>query len=379
MSTTFQASNLSKAPDEQIVPEVEFLQASIKASTVAQIVIAAIAVIGLVYLLKLVLVTTLVSMLIAYMLEPPVQLLARLKIPRWIGALIIVMLTLAASGALAYFSYNSLLQFTEQLPTYSAHIRNSLGKIRDPAYQMETQARSIVESNPTGKAPIPVRVEEPHGLAGLISRNSDTILDIVLAIGFVPFLVYFMLTLKEHTHVATVRLFPKDYRLLAHRTVGRISQMIRVYIVANVLVGVLNSLLLTFVFWILGIRYSYFIGPLCGFVGLVPYLGVFVSLLPPLAVGAETLSKTGVLTVVVSLIGIHLLTMNVLYPKFVGKRLQLNPLAVSLSLLFWAWIWGPVGLILAIPLLGALKIICDYVDPLRGVGSWLGESLTETH
>jgi predicted PurR-regulated permease PerM len=69
-------------------------------------------------------------------------------------------------------------------------------------------------------------------------------------------------------------------------------------------------------------------------------------------------------------------TMNVLYPKFVGKRLQLNPLVVSLSLLFWAWVWGPAGLILAIPILGAIKIICDYIDPLRGLGSWLGESLT---
>jgi predicted PurR-regulated permease PerM len=61
----------------------------------------------------------------------------------------------------------------------------------------------------------------------------------------------------------------------------------------------------------------------------------------------------------------------------VGKRLQLNPLGVSLSLLFWAWIWGPVGLILAIPLLGAAKIVCDYIEPLQSVGLWLGESLTE--
>jgi predicted PurR-regulated permease PerM len=50
----------------------------------------------------------------------------------------------------------------------------------------------------------------------------------------------------------------------------------------------------------------------------------------------------------------------------------LNPLAVTLSLLFWAWIWGAMGLILAVPLAGATKIVCDYVDPLRGFGAWLG-------
>jgi AI-2 transport protein TqsA len=151
--------------------------------------------------------------------------------------------------------------------------------------------------------------------------------------------------------------------------------MIRTYIVANVLIGLLNALLCTLIFWILGIKYFYFIGALSGFIGLVPYIGVFVSLFPPLAAGIDRLDRTGILVVIIALIGIHVITMNVLYPKFVGKRLQLNPLGVSLSLLFWVWIWGPIGLILAMPILGASKIVCDYVEPLRGVGQWLGESL----
>jgi predicted PurR-regulated permease PerM len=75
----------------------------------------------------------------------------------------------------------------------------------------------------------------------------------------------------------------------------------------------------------------------------------------------------------VTVIVLHVLTMNVLYPKIVGKRLRLNPLAISLSLLFWAWIWGGMGLILAVPLVGATKIICDYVEPLQGLGAWLGD------
>lgn len=65
---------------------------------------------------------------------------------------------------------------------------------------------------------------------------------------------------------------------------------------------------------------------------------------------------------------------QLVYPKVIGERLQLNPLAVSLSLLFWAWIWGAPGVILAIPILGAGKIICDHIDTLRGLGAWLGHS-----
>jgi len=361
---------------QQAIEEVEVLQASLKAGSIAQIVVALIAVIGLIYLLKFVLVTALISMLLSYVLEPPVKWLALLRIPRWIGAFIVVLSTLLILGGLTYYSYNSAVQFTDQLPAYSARIRGEIGSIRFHADRMAEQARSIVEAPKDEKHIVPVKVEEGPGVAGMISRNSETILNLSLAGGFVPFLVYFMLTLKDHTHVATVRLFPKEHRLLAHRTVGRISAMIRTYLVANVLIGLLNSSLCTVIFWYLGIRYPYFIGALSGFIGLVPYLGVFASLLPPLVGGLDALNRTGILVVIVALVGIHILTMNVLYPKFVGKRLQLNPLGVSLSLLFWAWIWGPVGLILAMPILGATKIVCDYVEPLRGVGQWLGDSIS---
>lgn len=360
---------------EETVEQAEVLQASIKAGSVAQIVVAVIAVIGLIYLLKFVLVTTFIAVLLAYVLEPPVKWMARFRIPRWVSALILVLLAVALTGGLAVYSYNSAVQFADELPAYSARIRNTIEGIRSRADRVADQARSLVESPKSEKRVVPVKVEQIPGVAGLISRNGETILDLALAAGFLPFLVYFMLMLKDHIHVATVRLFPKEHRLLAHRTVGRISAMIRTYIVANVLIGLLNALLCTLIFWFLGIKYFYFIGALSGFIGLIPYLGVFVSLLPPLVAGGNRFDRTGVLVVIIALIAIHVVTMNVLYPKFVGKRLQLNPLGVSLSLLFWIWIWGPIGLILAMPILGATKIVCDYVDPLRGVGQWLGESL----
>ena len=81
------------------------------------------------------------------------------------------------------------------------------------------------------------------------------------------------------------------------------------------------------------------------------------------------MSKAGVVIILLTVTGLHLLAMNVLHPKIVGKRLRLNPLAVTLSLLFWAWIWGAMGLILAVPLVGATKVICHYVDALRGLGA----------
>jgi predicted PurR-regulated permease PerM len=258
------------------------------------------------------------------------------------------------------------------LPLYSSKIRQSFSGVWSRTEQIEKNTRSIVEPPKSGPQAVPVTVQETQGVSRVISDNSGTILDVLLAIGFVPFLVYFMLAFKDHSHIAVVRLFPQQHRLLAHRTVGNISAMIRTYIAANVVLGVASAILFTVIFWLVGIKYFYFVGAISGFLSLIPYLGVFIALLPPLASGVGSLTRGGVFTVMIAVIGLHLITMNLIYPKVIGKRLNLNPLAVSLSLLFWAWIWGAPGMLLAIPLLGASKIICDRVEPLGALGAWLG-------
>ena len=357
----------------ELQEEAEVLQASIKAGSVAQIVVAVIAVIGLIYLLKFVLITTLISVLLAFVLEPVVSGLARIRVPRAAGALFAVVLLIAVAGGLTSFFYGRAVDFATQLPKYSGKIQSTLADLRAQTRQIEESTRSVIASPRTGKAPLAVEVQEAPGLSRVVSAGSGTLGEVFLAITFIPFLVYFMLTWKGHAHAATVRLFPREHRLVAHRTVGRISAMIRSFIAGNVLVGLINALVSAIVFWRLGIPYFYFLGVISGFASLVPYLGVFLALLPPLAAAIGVVDKTGVVIILLTVIILHVLTMNVLYPKIVGKRLRLNPLAISLSLLFWAWIWGGMGLILAVPLVGATKIICDYVEPLQGLGAWLGD------
>jgi len=352
--------------------EVEVLQASIKAGTVAQIVMAVIAVLGLVYLLKLVMVTTLASILLAFVLEPLVALLARIRIPRSVGALVAVMLLLALSLALIYFFYSRAVDFATELPKYSSKIRNTLSEFRKQTNQIEESTRSVMAPPKAGRQPIPVEVQEAPGLSHVLSAGS-TWGESLLAITFIPFLVYFMLTWKAHAHKATVQLFPKEHSIVAYRTVARISEMIKSFILGNVAVGLVSSVISIAVFGWLHIPYFYFLGVLSGFISLIPYLGVFLALLPPIAGGIGILNKSGLFLIIGTVVALHLITVNVLYPKIVGKRLRLNPLAITLALLFWAWIWGGMGLILAVPIIGATKIVCDYVDPLRGFGAWLGE------
>jgi predicted PurR-regulated permease PerM len=369
--------NASEAQDlpttATVMEEAEVLHASIRSGSIAQIVVAAIAVIGLLYLLKLVMVTTLVAILLAFVVEPLVGWFARIRIPRSVGALIAVALLVCLAGNLTYFFYNRAVDFAVQLPQYSGKIHDTLANFRAQTTKLEESTRSVLASPKAGKQPLAVEVQEAPGLSRVISAGTGTLGEVVLAISFIPFLIYFMLTWKDHMLAATVRLFPKEHRLVAHRTAGRISAMIRSFIIGNVLIGLVGAGVSTLVFWYVGIPYFYFLGVITGFASLVPYLGVFLAVLPPLAAGIGTVDRTGVAIILVSVIALHLITMYILYPKIVGKRLRLNPLVVTLSLFFWAWIWGAMGLILAVPLVGATKIVCDYVDSLRGLGAWLGE------
>jgi predicted PurR-regulated permease PerM len=353
--------------------EVELLRGSVQATVVAQFVIAIAAAVGLIYLLKLVLVTILFSALLAFALDPMVVALAKIRVPRAIGSAIALLLFIALSLALTFFFYNRAMDFLDELPQYSVTIRENLQKLQAQADKLENSTRSLMPEG-KGKKPIPVQVQQAPGLTKLISSGASQFGDLALSIGFVPFLIYFMLTWKSHIHSATLAVFPKEKRLVAYRTIGRISEMVRSFIVGNLVVGLLNAAASTLIFGYVHLPYFYFLGVISAFVGLVPYLGLFFALLAPLAAGMGVLTKTQLFIVFVTVIVLHLVSMNVLYPKVIGRRLRLNPLAVALSLLFWAWIWGAFGLILAVPLMAATKIICDYIEPLQGLGSWLGDS-----
>ena len=133
------------------------------------------------------------------------------------------------------------------------------------------------------------------------------------------------------------------------------------------------SVLLLGAFAFVKVPYFYFIAFVSGFLSVIPYLGVILAMLPPLVVGLGHVHASGAIVIVVTVAVTHLFALNVLYPKMIGSRVRLNPLAVTVSLLVWGWLWGATGLILAVPITAAMKIIFDHVESLRPWGAWLGE------
>jgi predicted PurR-regulated permease PerM len=337
----------------------------------ALVILASAAVLTLIYIAKLILVVILVSILLSFVLAPIVDFLVRVQIPRAFSSMIAVLLLVIALGAATYGSYSRALQFAHELPRYKARIQTLGIKIREQAHEIQQTTETMLPSSEDDKKA--VTVKESSNWADLVSKNASSVSEFVLALTFIPFLVFFMLSWQDHARSATVMLFSMENRNAAYVMLGLIARMIRTFIVGNFIIGIFLSACSIGLFGLVGLPYFYFLGAISGFLSLIPYLGVLLALLPPLVADLGHLT-TGVAALIVAIvIGLHLLAMNVLYPKVLGKRLQLNPLAVTLALLFWGWLWGAMGLILAVPITGAAKIIFDHIERLRPYGTWLGE------
>ncbi len=360
----------SLAEKEQDKKEERRLNTALHAGSAAQIIVGVTVILAVCYVAKLILITLLVSVLLAFMLEPIVSLLERVRIPRAAGAFLAVLLMLAAIYAGSYFLYSRAVSFAHELPKYSEKVR--------ACWQMSgskpvTWKRLRNRSSPPTKAAknrCPVTVENQ---SGPVAQNLGAVTEVVLTLFFIPFLVYFMLSWQEHARTKSVQLFSPENRSTAYVTLGHISAMMKSFIAGNFAIGLFMSICSVVIFGLLGVPYFYFLGFISGFFSLMPYLGIALAMLPPLAASLGTLSDTKLLLIAGTVLGLHLLAMNVLYPKILGSRLQLNPLVVTISLLIWGFIWGAMGLILAVPIMAAVKIICDHMTSLRPIGEWMGE------
>lgn len=338
--------------------------------TAALVILATGAMLTLIYVAKLLLVVILVSILLAFVLAPLADFLVRFQIPRGFGAFLSVTLLVSVLGFASYASYSRALEFAHELPKYKAHIQALGAKVREQAEEIQQTTDTVLPSDDDKKA---VTVKQSSSWTDMVSRNADSVSELVLALTFIPFLVFFMLSWQDHVRSATVMLFSMENRNSAYVMLGLIARMIRSFIVGNFIIGVFLSACSIALFGLIGLPYFYFLGVFSGFLSLIPYLGVLLAILPPLVADLGHLTTGIAVLVIATVIGLHLIAMNVLYPKILGKRLQLNPLAVTIALLFWGWLWGAMGLILAVPLTGAFKIICDHIERLRPYGAWLGE------
>jgi predicted PurR-regulated permease PerM len=339
-------------------------------SSVSSRIIAAGIVIAFCYWASTILVTLLVAVLLAYFLDPVVTWMEQIRIPRALGSLLIVLLTAVILATIGYSLIDRADQFSADWPKYRVPLQRAASQIDA---KMESVERNVSDLGPDQKTPGQVvAVGETHTIRNMLVGRLNSLYEFVLAATFVPFLLFFMLAAKRQVWHATMQLFAPGERTAVRDALSEVTLVLRSYLMGTALVGVVLVAASTVFFWMMGLDFPFLTGLVSGICNLVPYLGVIMSWVPPLLVGLKKYNTvTPFLVIFTGLTVLHIVTANLLIPALVGWRVRLNALALTIALLFWGWLWGGMGLILAIPITAVLKVVCDHVESLQPVGRWL--------
>jgi predicted PurR-regulated permease PerM len=376
-----------------------------EARSIALPILALGVIIAILYFGRLFFITSLIALTIAFILEPFVALLMRIRFPRSLASFVVCTVALALLYVIGLGAYSQLAGLYDELPKYGQRIgdmvdgvQQKIAGMEDQTYKILVPARQRLEeerrrqqeqtaaiarkSGKKGAAPVPppvpgaipeVRIhEESTPISDYLLRLSG-LYHVLLMASFIPFLVYFMLSWRDHLNRSFLQFFHGEDRLIAARSMQGIADMVRAFVVGNFVLGMLLAMISSFLFWILHVPYPMLVGPLSGFMSLVPYIGLPLAMIPPLLASLPANTVSVYVFVVVTVAMLHLIALNVLYPKIVGSRVHLNPLIVTFSLMIWGFLWDAPGLLLAIPLTAGLKAVCDNVKGLRPFGKFLGD------
>jgi predicted PurR-regulated permease PerM len=317
--------------------------------------------------------TLLLSVFLAILVDPAVSYLYRWRVPRSLAAAFIILLFMAGMGFGVAASYNKGLEFVDELPQFNARISDAIRPLSDKIQRVQDTAGSLTLTNTPPKRVAEVKIHQSATWPSYIVRGVGSVWGAVVIAGVVPFLMFFMLIRKDHMSLRFESWFGK--RIDVPFFVGRVGKMVRGFVLGNLIIGAIMSAITVGVLTLLHIQPAVPLGIASGILNLVPFLGVVLATaLPAIAALLQFSSFGPALMVAAAVILLHLISANILIPRLVASRVEIGPVAATVGILFWGWLWGVVGLLLAVPLTAFVKIVADSHPSLFHISNLLSES-----
>jgi predicted PurR-regulated permease PerM len=316
-----------------------------------------------------VVITLLLSILLAYFLDPAVELLERTGLPRTGGAMVMVLILIMVLVAVGYGLGSRMANFAENWPKYGSVLRSAADTVEGKINGIEGRVATGGEpGNPSGE----IRQMEPGLVHTMILRGAGSVYAIFLEVTFVPFLVFFMLAGKREVWHGTLQLFPVTRRTQVKETLEDLREVLRDYLAGmSILTGMVIAASSLF-FWMIDLDYPILTGIASGLLNMVPYIGAVMAWFPAFVIALAKFKSIGSFFLIAGVLTtIHIVAANFIAPALIGRRVRLNAVAITVALLFWGWVWGGMGLLLAIPITATLRVICDHTESWRPIGRWL--------
>jgi predicted PurR-regulated permease PerM len=379
------------SPSADSEPQRVVVHLPVNVRNASMVVIAIMITVFILSWAKAVFVPILLGIMASYALTPVVDSLQRWRIPRFVGAAVLLSAIVGSLGWTAYRLGDDATALVESLPEVAHKVREltqarggsgtqslgTIGKVQQAATEFEKAAEGGTRSNAAASRGVTkVEVEKPKfnvqdyflsgtlGLAALIGQAT-----------VVFFLTFFLLVSGNTFRRKLVRIAGSSFsdKKLTVQALDEIADQIQRYLLVQVFTSLLVAIATWLAFLAIGVQHAASWGLVAGVLNFVPYLGSIVFTAASAAAGLMQFGtvEAALLIAGVSL-SLHTLSGYVLTPWLTSRTSRMSAVVVFVGVLAWGWLWGLAGLLLGVPILMVVKAICDRVDDLKPVGELLG-------
>jgi predicted PurR-regulated permease PerM len=289
----------------------------------------------------------------------PVHWLQRRRVPDWLAVTIVFVGVIGGFVLLSTLVGSSISSFSENLPTYKERLVDMTASWVAwlEAHGVELSTEALLAQIDAGRA------ADLAGamVAGIGSLLSDTVF-VLLTTGFI---------------MAEAAGLPRKLQAALGdqgdiERFGGIISDIQQYLSIKTNISLVTGLLAAVLCWAVGIDYAVLWGVIAFLLNYIPNLGSIIAAIPAVLLGFVQFGWERSLVVLVGYLVINMIMGNIIEPRVTGRRLGLSSLVVFLSLVFWGWVWGPLGMFLSVPLTMLVKILLENSDDLKWIAVLLG-------
>jgi predicted PurR-regulated permease PerM len=330
--------------------------------------------------------------MLSFVLTPPVGALERWGLPRFASVVLVVSLAIGIVTGFGFVLTRQVSELAANMPRYSSSVRAKLAALRETEKSPLTEVQESIDrlsheldaqERRTGEAPAVTTTREPAPVTVVPSEPTDVervrgIVEPVIApltyAGIVLILLLFMLMDREDLRDRVIRLTGPDNVTLTTRAMDEAGMRIGRYLFTQSVINLAFGACVALGLLVIGIPYAILWGVTAAFLRFIPYLGSAIAMIIPVALAfLQAHGWAPTLETIALFIGLDLVTANAVEPLVIGSHTGVSSLALLVSALFWTWLWGPIGLLLATPLTVCLAVIGKHVPGLEVLAVVLGD------
>lgn len=320
--------------------------------------------------LSQILIPVTIAIFLTFLFHPLMAFLKNKNIPKAVSLILILVVVGIFGFLIVYVLISTIGDFQDKSDTYFENIKSFISEILRPfdVTLREFAAWLKINLRTLSLKTVLPKLYEAGIIQGFLSSFSSVVGDLIVALIFWIFMMLGKVKFEERLAVAMGK-----RNAMVQNSISNINVQIQSYLVIKTILSIIVAGIATIVFFLFGIDFAILWGVLTFILNFIPNIGAIIATIGPIVIG---LLQYGlgfrVIALTVILLAVHNIVGSFIEPHYLGKKMDLSPVFVLFSLIFWGWIWGITGMFLAVPIAAVMKILFSNIGPLKPLAILMG-------